>query len=211
MEYKVVLRYGIGIDYSRNEGGSMETSRRYSLQKNLTDNEYLHLERLMKENMDIEGESNLPISFPSGDNIASRLEDEDWCGVRVYGITIDSITCLEERKVAPKKSTKLERLEKRLNELNGKKTTMESDMSSYVKKNDVKNRKTMFVGCAKCGSKINKNYIPLQMYSQNCPMCHTDLFSDTVQTRIKKYRKDIADYEKQINGIQQDIATERRK
>lgn len=211
MEYKIILRYGVSIEYSRNEGGSMDTYYRYGLKRNLTDNEYLYLDELRKKDEDIESVKNLPISFPSPDDIAEKLEDDDWCGVDVYEVAVESITCLDSKKSAPKKSVKLERLEKKLKELNGKKDLMEKAMSDYVTKNNVKNRKTVYVGCACCGSKINKNYIPLQMYSQNCPMCHTDLFSDTVKARIKKYREDIADFEKQVAKINKDIEIERKR
>ena len=100
----------------------------------------------------------------------------------------------EYANVANKKS---ESLKKKAEVAHNKKVEMKTDLDLYVKKNNVKNRKSVYVGCPKCGSKLHKDYIPLLSYSQNCPCCKTNLFSATVQTRIEKYRKDIADLEKQ--------------
>lgn len=96
-------------------------------------------------------------------------------------------------KTTNKKSESLKKKAETIKEKLGK---MKNDLTDYVAKNNVKNRKSVFVGCPKCGSKLHKDYIPIQYYSQNCPLCHTDLFSPTVHTRIEKFRKDINDLEK---------------
>lgn len=103
-----------------------------------------------------------------------------------------------------KSNIKADRIQKKIDEANQKLAKTKADMSDYVKKNDVKNRKSVYVGCGNCGSKLHKDYIPIQMYSQNCPLCHEDLFSDTVKTRIKNYRKQIDELDREINQLHKD-------
>ena len=54
----------------------------------------------------------------------------------------------------------------------------------YVNANLVRDRKSAFIGCPKCGSKIAREYIPK---TNVCPLCRTDLRSDTVKKRVQAY------------------------
>lgn len=101
-------------------------------------------------------------------------------------------------------NSKSERLQKKVNDLLQKQVKLKTDLNDYVAKNNMKNRKSNYVGCLNCGSKLNKNFIPIQMYSQNCPLCHIDLFSNSVKERIKNYRKQIDDLDKQIELMQKE-------
>lgn len=107
-------------------------------------------------------------------------------------------------------NSKFERFEKKIDSLNQKLAKAKADMTDYVEKNNVKNRKSIYVGCQNCGSKLHKDYIPLQMYSQNCPLCHTDLFSETAKNRIKAYRSQIDYLNKQIEQTKKDMEKSKR-
>ena len=62
---------------------------------------------------------------------------------------------------------------------------LRSHLSAYEKKTreDFKNRKSEFVGCKKCGSKLALKYIPTTI----CPLCRNDLRSDSVKAKIEDY------------------------
>ena len=129
-------------------------------------------------------------SFPEAQEWLENHEGFYWQGAAKF-------------KVYEKSSNnKSERLQKKQEELQKKRVKIKSDLSDYVEKNNVKNRKSAFVGCPVCGSKLNKEYIPIQFYSQNCPLCHSDLFSETTKNRIKNYRIQLDDLEKQIEQVQ---------
>ena len=133
--------------------------------------------------------------FESFDDAQEWLENHEgfyWQGAAKY------------KHYASISNAKSERLQKKIDELNQKLAKTKADMMSYVEKNNVKNRKSVYVGCPNCGSKLHKDYIPIQMYSQNCPLCHTDLFSETVKKRILSYKTQINDLEKQITETKKD-------
>lgn len=55
----------------------------------------------------------------------------------------------------------------------------------YKSKNSIKNRKSQYVGCSGCGSKINKEYVQDAWHMWNkCPLCKEDLSSDTIKNSI---------------------------
>lgn len=59
-------------------------------------------------------------------------------------------------------------------------------LADYKEKNAIKNRKTNFVGCSGCGSRINKKYIPDAYHLWNrCPLCRHDLSSETMKKTIE--------------------------
>lgn len=47
-----------------------------------------------------------------------------------------------------------------------------------------KDFKSQYLGCKKCGSKLNKDYLK----SNKCPLCHEDMRSDTVLKNIARLR-----------------------
>lgn len=86
-------------------------------------------------------------------------------------------------------SKKLEKIKEQILENNRKK-------NEYVKKNRIAYRKSAFVGCDKCGSKIamrafRKEYANgiIEPIRDICPICHNDLRSETVQNRLKNFQE----------------------
>ena len=77
------------------------------------------------------------------------------------------------------------------------------DKNAYAEKHSVKNRKSEFAGCKKCGSKIATKY----MRTDRCPVCGNDLRAEYVLERLEKYdddydemRKKYAELEKKQKG-----------
>ena len=56
----------------------------------------------------------------------------------------------------------------------------------YIQKNSVQNRKSKSVTCPCCESRLSLSYLR----GQKCPLCGTDLRSNTVLSRIKKFDTD---------------------
>lgn len=79
------------------------------------------------------------------------------------------------------------RLEKQIREHREK-------MDSYIDANHVTGRKSALIGCSGCGSKISREHLR----SDRCPVCGTDLRSETVLSRIEGYRAKIAEWEHKI-------------
>lgn len=62
----------------------------------------------------------------------------------------------------------------------------EDDLVEYKQKSSIKNRKSKFVGCPRCESKINKEYIMDTGYGWNkCPLCSEELSSETIKKSIE--------------------------
>lgn len=72
--------------------------------------------------------------------------------------------------------------------------------SDYIKEHSVKKFQAKHIGCPKCGSKLNKNYLNYD----KCPLCGTDLRSKTTLEKIKWFDEKIKDYQSRIE-------TEKRK
>lgn len=68
----------------------------------------------------------------------------------------------------------------------------------YKKEHSIQNRKSEFVGCKECRSKISAKHLR----NHFCPVCGKDLWADYILERIKKYNADIKDVEKQYNELQ---------
>lgn len=51
----------------------------------------------------------------------------------------------------------------------------------YVEANHVTSRKSTFIGCPHCGSKLSREHLK----RDTCPLCGTDLRSETVRSRIE--------------------------
>lgn len=81
---------------------------------------------------------------------------------------------------------------------------MNDSLIDYKSKSSIKNRKSQYVGCTKCGSKINKDYVKDLGYNWNrCPLCMEDLSSETVKASL-------ANKEDKIAELQDDLADKRR-
>lgn len=64
----------------------------------------------------------------------------------------------------------------------------------YIKAHSVKLQKAAYIGCPTCGSKLNKE----RLWSNQCPLCRTDLRSKTVLDRIESFDKKNEDLNKKI-------------
>ena len=87
----------------------------------------------------------------------------------------------------PKESSEIKRL-------NDQVRREKEKLGKYIEDQHVSNRKSQFIGCPKCQSKVNKDYIS---DPDRCPVCHTLLLSNTVQDTIKRYKSNIVRWEKQ--------------
>lgn len=67
-------------------------------------------------------------------------------------------------------------------------------LDSYKNAHSVNNYKAKLVGCPKCGSKINKDYV----HRDRCPLCGQDLRSRTTIKTINRYNSKIKELEKQV-------------
>lgn len=70
---------------------------------------------------------------------------------------------------------------------------------TYTLKNKLYNesissRKSAYIGCLNCGSKINKDYIE----THKCPVCGISLLSETTKNRIAGYEAKIKQYKEKI-------------
>lgn len=82
---------------------------------------------------------------------------------------------------------------KQMESLKERADKMAKDRAEYQEKHAIKNRKSEFAGCKKCGSKIAVKY----MSGDKCPVCGNDLRAEYVIERVKKYNEDIYKLDKQ--------------
>lgn len=79
-------------------------------------------------------------------------------------------------------------------------TKAEQGLLDYKSANAIKNRKSQYAGCTKCGSKVNKDYIADSGYNWNkCPLCGEELSSKTVLNSITNKRDKIDEMTKDLN------------
>ena len=94
-----------------------------------------------------------------------------------------------------KPSKKMETIQSRMESINKK-------QADYISKNHIKNHKSKFITCPKCGSKVNVEYV--DTYYDQCPVCGCDLRSDTVKQTIERYAE-------RINECKDQLRTEKKK
>ena len=88
---------------------------------------------------------------------------------------------------------------KRLSSLKERMDRETDKMNTYAIEHSVSEFKASYVSCPKCGSKINKDYISYD----RCPLCKTDLRSETTKKTIARYRDNIIQLKKQIKDEEQ--------
>ena len=93
---------------------------------------------------------------------------------------------------------------KKTEELKSKLANIMHKKSEYIANHHVRNFKASYVGCSKCGSKINKQYLNVD----KCPVCYQDLRAESVLECIKNYDKRIIEYQEKI---QQEIQKQKDK
>ena len=70
-----------------------------------------------------------------------------------------------------------------------------NNLEKYIKRTKgCRNHKSKFVGCPKCGSRLNKKFIS----NDKCPLCGQDISSSTVKKTIKRYKNNIKEMEKEL-------------
>ena len=136
---------------------------------------------------------------------------EEWLENYASGKFYPEVACTYKR-YETKSSAKSERIEKKIKETSDKEQAERKALEDYMEKNSAKNRKSVYVGCPKCGSKLHKDYVVVNPYWKQmpCPLCKEDLFSDTVKTRILKYKESIAALGKSVEQLQKDLEVARR-
>lgn len=76
----------------------------------------------------------------------------------------------------------------------------EQSLLDYKSTSAIKNRKSQYAGCPKCGSKVNKDYIADSGYRWNkCPLCDEQLSSKTVLNSIVNKNDKIDEMTKELN------------
>ena len=68
--------------------------------------------------------------------------------------------------------------------------------TEYISAHSVRKFQAKYIGCQKCGSKINKEYLR----GERCPMCNTDLRSETTLKKIEWYGEKIDEYHSRIEA-----------
>lgn len=90
---------------------------------------------------------------------------------------------------AASKTKKIEELEKKIDVL--------VDMSrEYKDKHSIHNFKAKHIGCEKCGSKLNKEYI----VGEKCPLCRHDLRGKTTLEKLEYYKNKIEECRNKIQA-----------
>lgn len=75
-------------------------------------------------------------------------------------------------------------------------TDTQKKRSDYIDAHHVKNRKSAYVGCPKCGSKLSREHL----HTDTCPLCREDLRSETVKARIAGYDEKIETLREKLRG-----------
>ena len=71
-----------------------------------------------------------------------------------------------------------------------------AEQMKYRDEHSVHNFKAKHIGCMKCGSKLNKDYI----VGERCPLCHTDLRSETTLKKMEWYKNKKNEYAERIEA-----------
>ena len=86
---------------------------------------------------------------------------------------------------------------KKIDELNAKIDETFKKRDEYISTHHVKDFKASFIGCAKCGSKLSKQYLR----GDKCPVCYSDLRAESTLERIANFDKRIKEYKDKIKVI----------
>jgi hypothetical protein len=91
---------------------------------------------------------------------------------------------------------------KKENQLKAKIQIETQILKDYILKNKLTNRKSAFFGCPTCGSKIARQYFENPKFPERiiveCPVCKTDLRSETVLKRIKTLEEKLIKLKKEL-------------
>ena len=86
---------------------------------------------------------------------------------------------------------------KQMESLRMKADKIRADKAEYIKKHSIKERKSEYSGCKKCGSRLSNKHLR----SNRCPLCGADLRADYIVERIDKYDKDCEETLKKLEEL----------
>lgn len=79
----------------------------------------------------------------------------------------------------------------------------ENNLEKYIKRSrGCRNHKSKFVGCPRCGSRLNRKSIS----NDKCPLCGQDISSSTVKKTIKRYKNNIKEMKKELREEKEKLA-----
>ena len=84
----------------------------------------------------------------------------------------------------------------KIKEYFGKIKELMADEKKYRDEHSVHTFKAKHIGCLKCGSKLNKDYI----VGECCPLCRADLRGKTTLEKLEWYKNKKADYYERIEA-----------
>lgn len=74
---------------------------------------------------------------------------------------------------------------------------LQSDRKDYITKHSISERKSEYIGCKHCGSKLSNKYLR----SNHCPLCGAELRAEYIVERIKKYDADYKEIARQYEEL----------
>lgn len=77
---------------------------------------------------------------------------------------------------------------------------LQAQKAKYAEENSVRNFKADYIGCKKCGSKVSRKHL----HTDFCPVCHSDLRSETTKTTL-------LNYDARVNELWDKIEEEKKK
>lgn len=89
---------------------------------------------------------------------------------------------------------------KRIGELQAKVRETQDKCTAYARAHSVLTFKADYIGCGNCGSKLSRKHL----HGDYCPVCRSDLRSETTQKKLREYGA-------KIDSLRDQIEAEKRK
>lgn len=154
---------------------------------------YADISSEVRHNADLEefpnmGENVFPIKQLTSNVFDSEEDAEEYCNSKSH------LWARNYNVMVPFRDTSCAKNTKRIQTLEERKNKEIEKLTEYQKTHSIASFKSKLITCPKCESKINKNYI----HNDICPLCRTDLRSDTTKTTLARYKSKIKKLEKEI-------------
>lgn len=154
---------------------------------------YADISSEVRHNADLEefpnmGEDIFPIKELTNTVFDSEIDAEEYC------ISKGHIWARNYNVIVAFRDTSCAKNTKRIQTLEERKNKEIVKLNEYTKSHSISSFKSKLITCPNCESKINKNYI----HNDICPLCRTDLRSDTTKTTLARYKSNIKKLEKEI-------------
>lgn len=147
----------------------------------------------VRHNADLEEFPGMGCSLPF--KVVTGKTFESFDAAETYSDEISSVWYRKYHLVVPFRDTSEAKETKKIQDLRRRIKETEEKNSAYLEAHKVSNLKAAYIGCQKCGSKINKEYMK---NSNRCPVCGQDLRSETTKKTLATYEKKIKDLKKQM-------------